>query len=444
VLRGLGLVYLVAFSSLRRQVLGLHGRRGIVPVRDILDALRALTPLARWSAVPSLLWIDASDRTLLGLCRAGQVAGLCLAAGVVPAVAAWAGWALYLSFVSVGSPFLAYQWDALLVEAGFVGALAARGGGPSSFWLALFRLMTFRLHLESGEAKLRSGDRTWRDGFACAYHFRTQPLPTPLAYQAAQLPPAVQRACTAAVLALECAAPLLVLGGRRSRRAALGLLLALQALIAATGNFAFFNLLTGVVTLGLLDGRRGRRAPGPAEELAGELVLLLQIQDLGRRLWPERWPSTRLARLQPWTGPLHLVSSYGLFAVMTRERPEIVIEGSDDGRTWRAYELPFKPGDPRRPLRWVAPHQPRLDWQLWFAALTPDPPPWFDGLVRRLLEGSPDVLALFAANPFPAQPPRFVRALLYLYGMTDPATRRQTGAVWQRRLLGVYCPPASL
>ena len=463
VLRGLGVVYLIAFTSLRAEVRGLYGRRGIVPVEETLQIIggdRRFAGRRRWWRFPTLLWLGASDRALVRLCRWGQLAGLALALGVLPKLAAAGAWTLYLSFVTVGSPFLNYQWDGLLLEAGFLGVLAAPGratmrwrrGDPApAMAVALFRLLSFRLHFESGMAKLQSADRCWRDGSACGYHHQTQPLPTPLAHLALRLPRGFHRLSTAAVLALECAAPFLIFGGRRSRRWALLLLEGLQAVIAATGNFAFFNLLTAVVTLSLLDrpaARLRRRAGGEPrwratiDGLATELEGLLQLGDLARRVRPGRRRHPALERAETSLAPLRLVGSYGLFAVMTRARAEIVIEGSM-GTDWRPYELRHKPGDPGRRSRFVALH-PRLDWQMWFAALSPAPPPWFEALLQRLLEGSPPVLALFASNPFPEGPPRFIRAVLYQYRMTDPGTRRRTGRYWEREPLGLYFPPVCL
>jgi hypothetical protein len=472
-LRGLGLVYLVAFTSLRRQVLGLYGERGVVPLRPYLEAARSSPELGdrawrRWLAAPTLLWVDASDRALVRLCAAAQVCGIALLTGLVPKVAAWSGWALNVSFVVIGSPFLDYQWDALLAEAGLLGALAAppgwrlrRGAPLRGLPLWLFRLLSFRLHFESGIAKVRSGDPAWRRGTACAYHYETQPLPTPLAFYARLLPPWVHRLSTAIVLVLECAVPFLAFGPRRARKLGFVLLEGLQALIAATGNFAFFNLLTAVITLSLLDDperardlrrRRSVRAGGrlarwvvrPLETALGGAVALLALAELGLRTLPRRARWRPLLRLQALALRLRSVSSYGLFAHMTRARPEIVIEGSDDGRLWLPYELPHKPGDLGRAPRWMAPHQPRLDWQMWFAALSPDPPDWFQALIARLLEGSPEVLSLFEKDPFPEHPPRYLRAVLYRYRMTDRRTRRQSGAWWRREPVGLYFPPVAL
>jgi hypothetical protein len=331
-----------------------------------------------------------------------------------------------------------------------------RGARVRGLPLWLLRLLTFRLHFESGIAKILSRDPTWRRGTAIAFHYETQPLPTPLAFHARLLPPWFHRLSTALVLVLECAVPFLTFGPRRGRKLACGLLEALQVLIAATGNFAFFNLLTAVITLSLLETpEKARRPSAPASRLmrwtlrstdtaVGGVVAVLALAEVAGRLWPRQasWPP--LLRLQRWALPFRSVSSYGLFASMTCDRPEIVIEGSDDGERWLPYELPYKPGDPGRPPRWVAPHQPRLDWQMWFAALSPLPPSWFPMLMLRLLEGSPPVLAQFRTNPFPDHPPRYLRAVLFDYRMTDRETRRRSGAWWRREPAGLYFPPVTL
>jgi hypothetical protein len=146
-----------------------------------------------------------------------------------------------------------------------------------------------------------------------------------------------------------------------------------------------------------------------------------------------------------WLSPLRTFNSYGLFAVMTTTRPEIIIEGSDDGVHWLPYEFKYKPGDVRRRPRFVEPHQPRLDWQMWFAALSDyRRNPWLVNFCVRLLQGSPSVLALLEHNPFPNVPPRFIRAVEYDYHFTDFAARRKTGAWWRRQRVGEYLPPISL
>ena len=461
-LRGLGLVYLVAFTSLRSQVLGLYGSRGITPVRDLLDRARRELGRERYRVVPSVLWIDASDETLVRLCRTGQLLSLALVLNVAPRIAAALLWAVYLSFVSVGGAFLAFQWDALLLESGLLGIVVAPGGlrprlGREPAWpsVCMMRWLAFRLSFESGIAKLRSGDPTWRSLSACLYHYETQPLPTPLGWYAHQLPRQAQRMSTLIVLAGECLVPLFAFGPRRVRRLSFWLLSALQAAIAATGNYGFFNMLTFVNELWLLDDEALAALPmavvparaSVARQLAAGLVALPIFAVSGSRLVSRLGgprPPQPLRRVARALGRIQAVNPYGLFSVMTTRRPEIALEGSDDGLTWKEYAFRYKPGDVRRAPRWVAPYHPRLDWQMWFAALEA-PPPWFLGLLARLLEGAPDVLGLLDDAPWPAErPPRYVRAVLYEYTMADLATHRETGAWWHRERIGLYFPAVCL
>jgi lipase maturation factor 1 len=243
---------------------------------------------------------------------------------------------------------------------------------------------------------------------------------------------------------------------RRLRRLGFVLLTGLQALIAATGNYGFFNVLTIADNLWLLGdssfvqtGRtnvRGKR-PRLLQRALATVGALPIVAISGSLLVARLFSSARLPRsierLHEAIAPLRSINPYGLFAVMTTKRPEIIIEGSNDGVRWLEYAFRYKPGDPKTPPRWAAPHQPRLDWQMWFAALGP-PPAWFYKLLQRLLEASPDVLALLARDPFMGAAPKFVRARMYDYHFTDREERRRTGAWWRRELLGTYVPPVEL
>jgi hypothetical protein len=289
-------------------------------------------------------------------------------------------------------------------------------------------------------------------------------LPNRIAWYAHNLPRSLQRLSTAAALVVEIAVPFFVLGSRGARRVAFWVLSGLQGAFALTGNYGFFNLLSFVLGFWLLDDdaltpffghapRRRARASRwrtVVDALVGAPLFAVSLVKLARRfarnprvLRAMRAVARPVGKLETATAPFFAVNSYGLFAVMTTRRPEIVLEGSRDGVTWREYQFRYKPGAPSQAPRQVAPHQPRLDWQLWFAALGP-PPEWFTRFLIRLLEGSPDVLALLKENPFPDEPPRYVLALLYEYRMTNVERRRRTGEWWNREILGLYFPPVAL
>ena len=474
-LRGLGVIYLLAFASFGVQVLGLIGQEGLLPAAEFLTFLQSrLGEAAFWQA-PTLAWISASDRFLLFLCWGGAVLALLLLFNVAAMPVSILLWLFYLSLATVGQVFLGFQWDALLLETGFLAIFLAplrfwrRQGAaaPSTIVLWLLRLLLFRLMFFSGVVKLFSGDPTWRSLTALAFHYETQPLPTPLAWYAHQLPGAVHSFSVLMTYLIELVVPFFFLvPWRRLRFVAGGLTVLLQLAIFLTGNYTFFNLLTIVLTLVLFDDHfwktlfpgwlvtrlwRGSAMqpppPLPARApLHGILALLIMIASLAQLLalfgQPVPRPAQQMVRR---FGPFRLVNRYGLFAVMTTERPQIIVEGSMDGDTWRPYEFRYQPDDVLEAPRWVAPYQPRLDWQLWFAALgSYRQNPWFPNLMLRLLQGSEPVLALMEENPFPDAPPRFVRARLYNYNFTDWETRAETAAWWQRELRGLYFPPVSL
>jgi hypothetical protein len=462
--RALGLVWLGAFTSLGAQVRGLYGRRGVLPIGNLLERADALLGKESRRAYPSIFWLGHDDAALVRACRVGQVLSIALVCGVAPRPVLFSCWALYLSFVSVGRDFLSFQWDILLLETTLHALVVAPRGlwarsdeEPPLHAVLLMRWLAARFYAEAGFAKLLSGDETWRTRTACCYHYETQPLPTALGWYAHHLSRRSHRAATTIALGIECGAPLLAFAPRRARMAGFFALTGLQVAIAATGNYGFFNPLSIVLALFLLDDdalarvlpRRERPPPRRAGLFANVTTALgaatLFAAAIGAHLqrFGKREPPRPLARLAEVGSQLRSMTAYGLFASMTRVRREIAIEGSDDGDEWHEYEFRYKPGDSKSRPRWVAPHQPRLDWQMWFAALSL-PPAWFAALMQRLLEGSPDVLALFERTPFGDRPPRYVRAVFYDQRMTDLETRRRTGEWWRRRELGLYFPVVTL
>jgi lipase maturation factor 1 len=313
----------------------------------------------------------------------------------------------------------------------------------------------FKLMFLSGAVKLLSGDPTWRDLSALTYHYWTQPLPAPTSALAASLPVSFQKLSTALTLAIELGAPWTVLGPRRVRLAGAALLAALQLGIAATGNYGFFNLLTLALCVCLLDDRallvlpavRTRVSPPwlqVARRVAAALFAALSVAAAAQRLTPHGALPRPLRAVLRALAPLRSVNAYGLFAIMTTDRPEIGLEGSADGVEWHDYEFRWKPGAPDRAPRFAGPHMPRVDWQMWFAALGRcADEPWLHRLLQRVLEGSPPVTAVFARDPFPEGPPRYLRTTLWHYRLASPEERR-SGAWWSRERVGPYCPVVTL
>ena len=458
-LRLLGAIYFAAFASLGVQILGLVGHAGILPLGDHLGAARHALGDTAYRILPTLFWLDSSDASLLAGCVVGALLGLLVVLNRSTRAALIGLFVLYLSYFYGGQDFTGFQWDLLLLEAGFL-AIFLSSGSRIVIWL--YRWFVFRYLFLAGAAKLLSSDPTWRDFTALEYHFWTQPLPTPLAWYAAELPHWLLIGATAATLLVELGIVFLIFLPRRPRAVAACCIALFQALIVLTGNYNFFNLLSIAMCVLLLDyaslrrflpqrlvtrvGNRARQPGRAATIIATVLALLIVPVGLNRISLALTGSGLPVADvLEQLVSPLMIVNSYGLFAVMTTSRPEIVIEGSADGQVWREYVFRFKPGPVTRRARWSIPHQPRLDWQMWFAALGERTDnPWFESLMRRLLEGSPPVLALFEADPFPDRPPKYVRALLYDYRFADSSTRAATGQWWVRQLAGLYFPQVSL
>jgi predicted DCC family thiol-disulfide oxidoreductase YuxK len=502
--RMLGLVYLIAFVSLWIQVDGLVGGNGMSPVSQFLPAVQQQIGLDAYFLLPTLCWFDSSNAFLHFLCGGGVVLSSLLIFGVAPALSLVVLFVFYLSLTIAGQVFLNFQWDVLLLETGFLSiflapwrlwprdlllwpgsatpgtATSAIASPVSRTGLFLLKFLLFKLMLMSGVVKLTSGDDSWgwlNHSFhwsaltALDYHYWSQPLPTVFSWWADKTPEWFKHFSVAFCLAVEIIAPFFIWAPRRPRLAAAGLVIFLQMVIALTGNYCFFNLLTITLCLLLIDDaaigtvRRDIRAPingapnaSPARtgrplpnRLCSYAAIAVIVVTFPINAWlifsafkPQSRPLGWLANFYEQLEPFRIVNGYGLFRVMTKDRCEIVVEGSTDGINWAPYEFKWKPGDVKRAPGWCAPHQPRLDWQMWFAALeTPKQNPWFVGLIVRLLEGSEDVTGLLARNPFPDKPPHYIRATFYRYRFTNSEERRQTGAWWKRQELREYLPTIS-
>jgi predicted DCC family thiol-disulfide oxidoreductase YuxK len=457
-LRLFALIYLAAFVSFGVQAQGLIGSHGILPVAELVKAVGERAGGERFFLMPMVFWWNTSDLTIQAVCWSGAALSLLLIFGVLPRLSLLLLYLLYLSLVNGGQEFMYYQWDAFLLETGFLALLLSIAQTPG-VWL--LRWLLFRFMFMSGAVKLLSDDPNWWNLSALSYHFLTQPLPTPLAWYAAQPPPTVLKIACGVTLFIELALPFLIFCPRRLRFfAAFGILL-LQTCILLTGNYNWFNLQTMLLCLLLFDDaalrkilpqrliqRAAARALPARTNLTwvvgglGLLLVFVSLVQMDLRFGGD--PPAVTQALERFSEPLRLVSPYGLFAVMTTRRDEIVIEGSYDGVEWRAYEFRYKPGDATRRPPWNIAHQPRLDWQMWFAALDdPRRLRWFPRFLERLLENESSVTALLEKNPFVAQPPRYLRAEFYDYRY---ATREEKaeGLWWTRRYLGPYFPVSQL
>lgn len=473
-LRALGLIYGIAILSLWTQILGLVGHDGILPIGEYLEAVKKSIGSQAYWRLPTLLWINVSDATIHVLCASGLALSLALVLGLMPLVATAGLWLVYLSLAVAGRDFTHFQWDTLLLETGLLAVFLSPArwrldtsaeSPPSKVILFLFYWLLFRLMFMSGFVKLTSADPTWWGLSALDIHYQTQPLPTWIGWVFHQAPTSFHRASVFVMFVIELVLPAFIFAWRPSRKIAFGAFVFLMTLITLTGNYGFFNLLTIAICLLLLDDAFWRRfyprwAALPNRDAtplerkswamtlgAGAiacLIVLVSAVQMAPRFLPARWIPSPMVQVHQWLSPFRSINSYGLFARMTTTRPEIIIEGSQDGVEWKAYEFKWKPGVLEQRPRFVAPHMPRIDWQMWFAALGHYQNSWFIPFLTRLLEHNPQVLALLKTNPFPDQAPRYIRATLFEYRFSDASTRKQTGQWWTRKRLGPYCPTLTL
>jgi hypothetical protein len=494
-LRWLGFIYFSAFYSLIFQVRGLIGPEGILPASDYLDAVAHSLGHVRFWYAPTLLWFSSGPHMLVGLCWTGMVGSILLVLNIWPRGALAVCFLCFLSFVSAAGDFSGYQSDGMLLEAGFITLFFAPPGfragfgasrPPSRASLFLLQWEWFRIYFESGLVKIVSGDPQWRNMTAMDEYYQNGPLPTWIGWYLQHLPHWFHASTAYATLALELGLVWMLFLPRRWRILCFFLVTSWQIGIILTANYTFLNYLVLALGFLLLDDRLllslvpQRWKPYLLNQLKADRIDEIRPTDSGAAdspsskvhrssshpqlaalkfsltglmlgwifysttvqmiwiIWPSfKLPTTPIEALDPF----RIANRYGLFAVMTRGRYEIEFQGSEDGQRWEAYPFRYKPQDPSQPPGIYAPYQPRFDWNLWFASLGS----WREYPIVlsteiQLLSNDPDVLTLFAGNPFAHAPPTQVRAVLWQYWFTTRAEKRNTGLWWRREFLGLYAP----
>jgi len=449
--RALAGLYLVAFLTAVLQFRALMGERGMLPVPRFVDRVR-------FRQAPSLFQLHYSDRWFAACSWTGCAVSAALIAGLDSRLPLWTAmllwlvpWALYLSIVNVGQTWYAFGWESLLLEVGFLAVFLGNDDvAPPIVVLFLLRWILFRVEFGAGLIKMR-GDACWRKLTCLDYHHETQPMPGPLSWFFHHLPRPLHRIEVAANHVTQLLVPVLLFTPRPIATVAASLMIVTQLWLVLSGNFAWLNWITIVLAVSAL--RLPADAPSvPDAPLWYEAVVLaVAALLLGLSYHPVRNMLSRRQIMNRSFDPLHLVNTYGAFGSVSRLRYEVVIEGTDDAvpheeSDWREYEFKGKPGDPRRWPRQFAPYHLRLDWLMWFAALSPSyAGTWFGALVERLLENDRDTLRLLRRSPFPPDaPPVFIRARLFRYQYTSWRELRETGACWERTYVREYLPPTRL
>ncbi len=454
--RGVAVVYLIAFVAAAAQFRALIGERGILPVPRFLDGR------SFWQA-PSLFQLRYSDRLFAGVSWFGAAWAGAIAAGVADLAPLWASmlmwltlWALYLSIVNVGQVWYGFGWESLLLETGFVMIFLGNDRvAPPVLTLWMARLLLFRVEFGAGLIKMR-GDPCWRNLTCLDYHHETQPMPGPLSWVFHHLPARLHRIEAAGNHVAQLVVPFGLFAPQPVASVAAAVVVVTQLWLVASGNFAWLNWLTILLAFAAIDDSSARALvaalPHPAASTPppwfAVSVIGFTVAVLILSYWPVRNMLSRTQRMNMSFNPFHLVNTYGAFGVVGRIRREIVVEGTADERVtpqtvWKEYGFKGKPGDVRRLPRQWAPYHLRLDWLMWFAAISPGyAEPWLGILIERLLRNDRPTLRLLRHNPFPDSPPALVRALLYRYRFTTWQELRRDRAWWHRTLEGSYLPGA--
>ncbi|MFB6212270.1 MAG: lipase maturation factor family protein [Candidatus Magasanikbacteria bacterium] len=487
----IAIIYGIAFLSLLTQITGLIGTNGILPVNKFLHSVQESTSgLMTYLKAPTILWLSPTNSLLIILGSLGIIFSLLLFLNIIPLIAALMAWFLYLSITVGGQEFFAYQWDILLLEAGFLTLFIVPKTiniNPkkikNKFFetkknnfaaIFLFWWLVFRVMFESGLVKIASQDITWRNLSALSYHYFTQPIPNLLSWFFYQLPNWFHKISTFITHITELVVPFLFFAPRKLRFLGGVITIAFQLMIFITGNYTFFNVLTVALALMLFDNEFWSKilkkykfttkyihkklhtksvSSKSQKRFAQVFLLLVLIISFGQifSLITQSQLPKKLTKIKKPIANFRIINQYGLFANMTTKRPELIIEYSYNGNQWKEYDFRYKPDKLSEIPPQIAPHQPRLDWQMWFSALTayhstlaskPQYDRWFIHFTKKLLQGSKSVEKLIKWKKKNA--PNYIRVKLYQYKFTTPKEKQRTGNWWKRKLVGTYLPPVTI
>lgn len=471
ILRLLGIVYAVAFLVAINEIIPLIGSDGLTPVNIFLGQIKNAfgSTGAGFMKIPSVFWFAHSDTALVAVAWIGFVLSLVVVAGYANAPLMAILWFLYMSIVHVGQDWYGYGWEIQLTETGFLAIFLCplidmrpfpKRATPFTI-IVLFRWLIFRMMLGSGLIKIR-GDEVWRNGTALYYHFQTQPIPGPLSRWFHFLPHTILKGGVWFNFLAELVTPWFVFWPRIARHTAGIIIVLFQITLILSGNLSFLNWLTIVPALACFDdgfwskilprflvnkAKTANENAIPSRSMlttawvVTALVAVLSIQPALNMLSPGQIMNTSY-------DPFDLVNTYGAFGSVGKERMNVVFEGTmdenpDDSADWKPYIYRGLPVALDKKPPQIAPYQLHLDWQMWFAAMdSPDDYTWTFNLVWKLLHNDPNAVGLFAENPFPNNPPRYIRAVLYRYSFAKPGN--PNGLWWNRDRLGLWLPAMSV
>lgn len=456
--RGTAVIYLTAFVAAALQFRALIGEQGMLPVP------RYVAERSFWQT-PSLFHLRYSDRLFAAACWFGALLSAAVVTGLADLVPLWAAmlmwltlWLLYLSIVNVRQVWYGFGWESLLLETGFLMIFLGNARvAPPILTLWLLRWLLFRVEFGAGLIKMR-GDPCWRNLTCLYYHHETQPMPGPLSWFFHHLPKPLHRIEVAGNHFAQLVVPFGLFAPQPVASIAAAVIIVTQLWLVLSGNFSWLNWLTILLACSAVDqASLAAVLPVPAQPaLAGPplwftvLVFVLAAAVLILSYWPARNMLSTRQRMNMSFNPFHLINTYGAFGSISRTRHEVVIEGTAEDEitgdtVWQEYEFKGKPGSVRRLPRQWAPYHLRLDWLMWFAAISPGYAlPWMTPLLTRLLRNDRPTLKLLRCNPFPDVPPRYVRAQIYQYRFTTFQELRRDHAWWHRTLVGSYVRPMSL